>query len=128
MLIDSTRYTDEAAIADALKDNVFRYCTLTGFAIDGCHIDSYFLECEFTALDWYGGLFNCAVFIRGNFRDCQFRGATFADCLFVECEFINCRFLNNNMGSPCSAAGTRVYASSATDGEGTEVLLNAVAL
>jgi hypothetical protein len=46
----------------------------------------------------------------------------------VECEFVSCRFLKNNMGSSCSAPGTRVHACSNRGGEGAEVLFNVRAL
>ena len=128
MLIEHTGYSDPHEVSSVLEENVFRYCNFRGFSLDGGHVASVFLACEFSGLDWYSTLFNCAVFVQAKFTDCHFRGTTFADCLFVKCEFVDCRFVENNMGSSCSAPSVRVYACSNRGGEGAEVLFNALAL
>ena len=99
----------ENATVGEWGDRVFRYCTFKGIKIDGGHIDSVFLSCEFHEMYWYWSFFNQALFINTSFTACRFGGVSFADCVFVECEFDHCSLEKNNLGGDCKADNTKFY-------------------
>jgi uncharacterized protein YjbI with pentapeptide repeats len=128
VLIEHAEYREQRTVANVLEDNIFRYCTFSGFSFEGGHIDGVFLGCTFCELDWYWGLFNCCVFVETHFTKCIFRGTSFSNCKFVDCEFVDCQFLPDNLGQACSADGSRMYGGTTKNCEGEALLLNAVAL
>ena len=121
MLVENAEYSEKAPSGKLLNGGVFRYCRFASFN-EGGHVDATFLRCGFEGVDWYWTLFNCCVFVGCTFTQCKFRGVSFPDCIFVECRFDNCQFLEDNLKGTCSAEGARVYASTATNCVGEEVL------
>ena len=79
----------------------FKWCDFKGFSVEGEEVDSVFLSCSFSNVDWYWGLFHVCTFIICRFTDCVFRGSSFPDCKFVECIFTNCHFVQDNLGGNC---------------------------
>ncbi|MBI5091571.1 MAG: pentapeptide repeat-containing protein [Candidatus Hydrogenedentes bacterium] len=108
----------EGLSAQLNEECVYRFVRFTGLSMEGGHIDAAFLTCTFTRIDWYWGIFNCAVFVECQFEDCIFLGAAFPDCKFVECSFVRCRFAKDNMGGDCSFDGAKWYGCTQTDCEG----------
>ena len=91
------------------EEGCFKFCSFESFHTYVSNIDSDFIDCIFTDLDWYGALFNVVSFIGCKFDKCTFRGAGFPDCKFVECEFKNCQFIEDNIGGDCYFDNARVY-------------------
>ena len=87
----------------------FKYCVFEKFEIEGKHIDRDFIDCTFTDIDWYWGLFNLVNFVGCKFNNCTFRGSSFPECKFVECEFHNCNFIKDNLNGDCSFENARAY-------------------
>lgn len=121
MLVENTEYAGKAPSGKLLNGGVFRYCCFTSFS-EGGHVDAAFLRCTFEDVDWYWTLFNCCLFVGCTFTRCKFRGVSFPDCIFVECQFASCQFLEDNLKGNCRAEGARVYASTASDCVGEDVL------
>ena len=122
MLIEDISYSEPRVVEQICEGNVFRHCEFSNFVIEGGHIDGVFLNCNFTNVDWYWGIFNGCVFVEVHFVRCTFRGTSFPGCKFVDCNFLDCYFVDDNLKRGCSAEGARVYGGSAKGCTGAALL------
>jgi uncharacterized protein YjbI with pentapeptide repeats len=99
-------------------NNYFKLCIMKGFSIDGFVISSDFVNCEFSDIDWYWGIFTQANFVQCRFDNCTFRGTSFADARFLECTLKNCHFIKDNLNGDCDFEGSIAYACKIEEGEG----------
>jgi uncharacterized protein YjbI with pentapeptide repeats len=99
-------------------ENYFKFCQFENFSIEGGLVYSDFVDCSFSDLDWYWGLFTGSNFVKCSFTRCVFRGTSFADTKFVECSFVECRFMKDNLGGDCDFSETVAYACVVEGGEG----------
>lgn len=102
MLFENQTFVSSLKKPVSLEEHVFRYCEFADIQLEGGHVTSVFLGCDFTNCEWYWGLFNTAIFVDVKFSGCIFRGTAFSGIRFVDCEFENCQFLKDNLGGDCS--------------------------
>lgn len=102
------------------EDEYFKFCSFEGLSMEGKHITSDFVQCEFSNLDCYWTLFNCANFIECDFKDCTFAGVGFPSTRFVDCHLIRCRFIRDNLDGKCDFTGAKAYGCTLEDCEGFE--------
>ena len=124
MLADGTEFSSAREAAEVFDEGLARYCSVSSYLHEGAHVDSIFLGCSFTDVEWYWAFFNCANFIECRFVGCVFRGANFADTRFVECHFERCEFLPDNLGKGCTNNGSRVFGGSVKECVGGDFLFN----
>ena len=122
MLAESVEYSNASDAAKIFDSGVARYCNFSNFEHEGAHVDSVFVGCTFANIEWYWGLFNCAVFVECRFTACRFRGSSFSDTKFVECTFDRCQFEPDNLGKGCSNNRSKVYGGEVKDCAGGEFL------
>ena len=101
--------TEENVQSVEWDEQHFKFCAFESFSVEVVHIGSDFIDCTFSDVEWYMGLFNIINFVDCTFTNCVFRGSSFPECKFVECEFKNCRFIENNLGGACKFEGARAY-------------------
>ena len=123
VLTEHTTVDDAEIARPLLEEGVLRFCQFSSFSLDGGNVETLADGCEFTSIEWYWTLFNCATFVDSSFQDCTFRGISFASCRFVECTFKNCRFIQDNLGGKCSAPGSSFYGCTELNCEGWAELL-----
>src|ERR1700733_7779264 len=121
MLIVGTEYPNRPPSGSLRDGSVFSLCRFGSFRDEG-NVAAAFLNCLFEGVEWHWTLFNGCVFFGCIFDNCAFRSVNFFGCAFVECRFTGCRFLDDSLKGKCSAEGVRVYASTAIDCIGEEVL------
>jgi len=123
VIVENIEYIDAKSASKHLSEGVFRYCTFSGFAIEGQHIDAVFIGCTFQGLDWYWGLFNSCLFVGCKFHDSVSRGTLFPDAKFVECEFSHCQFVKDNLNGDCTAERAKWYGCTVQECQGIDALM-----
>ena len=99
-------------------DNYFIFCYFEGFANDGGIISSDFINCSFSNIDWYWGIFTLANFIDCKFENCTFRGTDFSDSKFIKCKLSNCNFVKDNLKGDCDFLGAIAFGCQVTNCKG----------
>lgn len=94
------------------NEGYFKYCTFERLSMEGLLVWSDFVDCSFTSVNWYLGLFSSTNFIDCSFVDCTFAGMVFLDSKFVDCSLVNCRFIEDNLGGNCDFSKTHIYGCS----------------
>jgi uncharacterized protein YjbI with pentapeptide repeats len=122
MLIDDEKFHDGRSIVNQSSEPVCRYSSFSDFSVEGGEIAGAFLNCEFSNIDWYWGIFNICVFVACRFEGCTFRGTSFPDCRFVDCEFTRCEFVQDNLGADCKFENSKWYGCSQNECEGLKAL------
>jgi uncharacterized protein YjbI with pentapeptide repeats len=106
--VQSEVINSENVSAIEWDDGYFKYCTFEGLSMEGLLVTSDFVDCSFTAVNCYWGLFSGANFVNCSFIDCTFAGTTFPDSRFVDCSLANCRFIADNLGGNCDFSKTHI--------------------
>lgn len=122
MLIEHEEFRDARAIVNQSSEPVCRYSNFIDFSVEGGEIVGAFLNCTFSNIDWYWGIFNICLFVACRFEGCTFRGSSFPDCRFVDCHFTRCKFVKDNLGADCKFENCKCYGCSQNECEGLKAL------
>lgn len=109
LIMQSLTINNENLKSVIWEEEYYKFCEFDSFTIEGGHIDSDFINCTFSNVNWYWGIFNIVNFIECKFVNCVFRGTSFPDCIFVECELDNCKFIKDNLNGDCKFSNARAY-------------------
>lgn len=91
------------------NENYFKFCQFEKLSVEGAAVCSDFIDCTFSDLDWYWGLFTSCNFVNCSFNRCVFRGTAFPDTRFVECRLTECQFMKDNLDADCDFSKTIAY-------------------
>ncbi len=76
---------------------VFLRCRFENIVSEGAHIDSVFVGCELTNVDWYWCTAFSPTFVDCTFSNCDLRGSFFSGS-FISCTFHKCATGDDNLG------------------------------
>jgi uncharacterized protein YjbI with pentapeptide repeats len=122
MLLEHAEFHDAKSIINQQSEPVIRFSNFVDFSVEGGEVAGTFLNCGFSNIDWYWGIFNICLFVECRFEGCTFHGTAFPNCRFVDCEFIRCKFVKDNLDADCSFENCKWYGSSQNNCEGLKPL------
>lgn len=110
MYAENIDFGHKNSLPKGWEEGSFKYCTFRKLDIEGGGLGGVLVGCVFEDSQWYWSLFNTAVLVKVEFKNCVFRGVSFAGCSFTECKVVDCSFVKDNLDRDCRFDECRWYA------------------